>query len=204
MRAFPLLVLLIAPSSACNHGAHAHLTQLEHRYAADRARIEGVALDLSRLTVTQRQVIATYVEAKQVWETSQSIYQESASQSALATRTLEQAAADFADAERNFKIAAIAMVTIAAGSIICRGTETTRQFRARLGREGVPMDRLEDVDHIFPRSRGGIDHPLNYQPLERSLNRSLGNNVVDKFLQAPVGFVTGMAVSALGVLGGCN
>lgn len=44
------------------------------------------------------------------------------------------------------------------------------------------MDRLEDVDHIFPRSRGGIDHPLNYQPLERSLNRSLGNNVVDKFL----------------------
>ena len=66
------------------------------------------------------------------------------------------------------------------------------------------MDRLEDVDHIFPRSRGGIDHPLNYQPLERSLNRSLGNNVVDKFLQAPVGFVTGMAVSALGVLGGCN
>ena len=88
--------------------------------------------------------------------------------------------------------------------MICRGTETTRQFRARLDREGMPMDRLEDVDHIFPRSRGGIDHPLNYQPLERSLNRSLGNKVVDKFLQAPVGFVTGMAVSALGVLGGCN
>lgn len=204
MRALLFLVILVAPSSACNHGAHAQLTRLEHRYAADSARIEGVALDLSRLTVTQRQVIATYIEARQVWATSQSIYQEAASQSALTNRTLEQAAADFADAERNFKIAAIAMVAMTAGSMICRGTETTRQFRARLDREGMPMDRLEDVDHIFPRSRGGIDHPLNYQPLERSLNRSLGNNVVDKFLQAPVGFVTGMAVSALGVLGGCN
>jgi len=28
------------------------------------------------------------------------------------------------------------------------------------------MDRLEGVDHIFPRSRRGIDHPLNFQPLE--------------------------------------
>ncbi len=81
MRAFTLLVLLLASSPACNHGAHAQLTRLEHRYAGDSARVEGVALDLSRLTVTQRQVIATYVEAKQVWESSQSIYQEAASQS---------------------------------------------------------------------------------------------------------------------------
>lgn len=78
------------------------------------------------------------------------------------------------------------------------------RLEADLARKGMPMDRLEDVDHIFPRSRGGLDHPLNYQPLEQSLNRSLGNKLVAKFMQAPLGFVRGMAVSALGVLGGCN
>ncbi len=208
MRTRTLTILLISSltgTPGCRRpGVDAELDRLEGRYAEDTARVEGVALDLTRLSVTQRQVIATYVEAKRQWETSQSLYQEAASQQALATRTLEQAAADFEEAERNFKIAAIAMATLAAGSIICSGKVSTRQYRANLEREGMPMDRLEDVDHIFPRSRGGIDHPLNFQPLERSLNRSLGNKVVDKFLQAPVGFVTGMAVSALGVIGGCN
>ena len=58
-------------------------------------------LDLSRLTVTR--VVATYVEAKQMWETSQSIYKAS-SQSALPTRTLEQA-----------------MVATTVVAMICRG-----------------------------------------------------------------------------------
>lgn len=199
-----LSAALVATPGCRRPGVDAELDRLERRYAEDTARVEGVAIDLGRLGVTQRQVIATYVEAKRQWETAQSLYQEASSQYGLATRTLEQAAADFEAAEHNFKIAAVAMVTIAAGSIICGGKLSTKQYRARLAREGVPMERLEDVDHIFPRSRGGIDHPLNFQPLERSLNRSLGNKVVDKFLQAPVGFVTGMAVSALGVIGGCN
>ena len=184
-------------------GMDAELDELERRYAEHTVRIEGVALDLTQLGVTQRQVLATYVDAKRRWDTAQSLYQEASSQQAPAARTLEQAAADFAEAEHNFKIATLAMATLAAGSIICGGKLSTRQFREELKRQGVPMDRV-DVDHIFPRSRGGIDHPLNYQPLESSLNRSLGNKVVDKFMQAPVGFVTGMAVSALGALGGCN
>lgn len=208
MRAQTMTILLAASLAALpgcrRRGVDGELDQLERRYAEDAARVEGVAIDLTRLSVTQRQVIATYVDAKQQWETSQSLYQEAASQQALVTRTLEQAAADFEAAEHNFKIAAIAMVTLTAGSIICGGKVTTRQYRANLKREGMPMDKLEDVDHIFPRSRGGIDHPLNFQPLERSLNRSLGNKVVDKFMQAPLGFVTGMAVSALGMIGGCN
>ena len=200
-----LVIALLAALPGCwRRDVDGELDRLESRYAGDAARVEGVAIDLARLSVTQRQVIATYVDAKRRWETSQSLYQEAASQQELTTRTLQQAAADFEEAERNFKIAAIAMVTLTAGSIICSGTVTTRQYRANLERQGMPMDRLEDVDHVFPRSRGGIDHPLNFQPLERSLNRSLGNKVVDKFMQAPVGFVTGMAASALGVIGGCN
>lgn len=208
MRHRATIVLLLAPlatSPGCRRLAgDAELDRLERRYAEDTARVEGVTLALDRLSITQRQVIATYIDAKRRWEASQSLYQEAASQQALATRVLQQAASDFEAAERNFKIAAIAMATLAAGSIVCRGKVSTRQYRDDLARAGMPMDRLEDVDHIFPRSRGGIDHPLNFQPLERSLNRSLGNKVVDKFMQAPVGFVTGMAVSALGAIGGCN
>jgi len=199
-----LLAEVVWATTACGHGTQAELAQLEQRYAGDAARIDDVAVDLSRLTVTQRQVLATYATAKRAWETAEDIYVEAGSQHELAARTLEQAAADFEAAEHNSKVAAMAMVTIAAGSIICNGTMSTREFRRDLARKGMPMDRLEDVDHIFPRSRGGIDHPLNYEPLERSLNRSLGNKMVATFMQAPIGFVRGMAVSALGVIGGCN
>lgn len=198
-----VVALLVLPG--CRRGTtDADLDDLERRYAEDRRRIDGVAVDLVQLTVTQRQIVATYVAAKRQWEDARSLYQESASKSEPATQTAEQAAADFAAAERYYRAAAIAMVTISAGSIICGGKMSTRAYRDDLRRKGMPMDRLEDVDHIFPRSKGGIDHPLNYQPLHRSLNRSLGNKLVDKFMQAPIGFVTGMAVSALGVIGGCN
>lgn len=191
--------------AACQHaGDRAELARLERRYAEDATRIDGVAVDLERLGDTQRQIVATYVAARRAWEHADGLYQEARSQHELAARTLDRAAEDYAAAERYYRAAAIAMVTIAAGTIVCKGTMSTREYRAELARQGMPMDRLEDVDHIFPRSRGGIDHPLNYQPLERSLNRGLGNKVVDKFMQAPLGFVAGMAVSALGVVGGCN
>ncbi len=185
-------------------GNHAELVRLEQRYAADEARIDGVAIDLERLGATERQIVATYRAAKREWEHASSLYQEAGSRHELASRTYERAAEDYAEAERYYRAAAMAMVTIAAGSVVCKTSMSTREYRAELARRGMPMDRLEDVDHIFPRSRGGLDHPLNYQPLARSLNRSLGNKVVEKFMQAPLGFVTGMAVSALGVVGGCN
>ena len=41
--------------SACRTRAtEAQLAALEHRYAEDSARIDGVAIDLTRLTLTQR------------------------------------------------------------------------------------------------------------------------------------------------------
>lgn len=199
----PLLAALLL--TACGHTADlTELSRLERRYAEHATVVDGVALDLGRLSGTQRRILATYRHAKQTWELAASLYQESASRHDLAARTAHEAAEDFAAAERYYRAAAIAMVTVSAGAIVCKGTMSTREYRADLARKGFPMDPLEDVDHIFPRSRGGLDHPLNFQPLERSLNRSLGNKVVDKFMQAPLGFVLGMGVSALGMLGGCN
>lgn len=194
--------LLAAACAAPQAHTETQLAALEARYAEDAARIDGVAIDLDRLTVTQRQVLATYAAAKQTWGAASTLSREAASQSDAARRTFDQAAADYAEAERNFRLAAIAMATIAAGSIICQDTLTTRQYRAQLKREGIDLQG-KDIDHLFPESLGGIDHPLNYQVLDASLNRSLGNRLTAKLLQAPLGVITGLATSALGLLGGC-
>lgn len=200
-----LLLGLCCVLSGCRRqGARAELAELERRYAEDAAKIDGVAVDLDRLTATQRQILATYATAKREWETAAILYQEASSQQELTARTMEQAAADFGAAERYYRAATMAMVTMAAGSIICAGAMNTAKFRRQLKREGIQLDRTTHVDHIFPRSHGGLDHPLNYQLLDSSLNQSLSDKIVRKFMQAPIGFVTGMAVSALGVVGGCN
>ncbi len=51
---------------------------------------------------------------------------------------------------------------------------STRAYRHRLEGAGENLAGL-DIDHIVPRSLGGADHPLNYQPLSSSVNRSIGN-----------------------------
>ena len=200
--ALPLALALTAACAAPSARTEAQLAALEARYAEDAARIDGVALDLDRLTVTQRQVLATYVAAKNTWAAASTLSQEAASQSDAARRTFDQAAADYAEAERNYRLATIAMATIAAGAIVCQGTLTTRQYRADLKRQGIDLHG-QDIDHLFPKSLGGIDHPLNYQVLDASLNRALGNRLTAKLLQAPLGVITGLATSALGLLGGC-
>jgi HNH endonuclease len=38
-----------------------------------------------------------------------------------------------------------------------------------------------DIDHVIPKSMGGLDHPRNYVVMSRSLNRSFGADVDEKF-----------------------
>ena len=75
----------------------------------------------------------------------------------------------------------------------------TTTFRRRLKADGVDL-RGVDIDHVWPRHLGGVDHPLNYQRLDSSLNRSLGASVLDKFMTQPLALVQGLAVSALASL----
>ena len=56
----------------------------------------------------------------------------------------------------------------------CDDGRSTSAYRAMLIAQGKVLTG-KDIDHIVPRSLGGADHPSNYQVLDSSVNRSLGN-----------------------------
>jgi len=106
---------------------------------------------------------------------------------------LDRASAEFVEAARAAKVAAdryriyqrlIVVATVidaqnlantspsATKSFDCTPVSTAT-FRQILIQEGVSLVGM-DIDHIVPRSRGGADHPSNYQILPSSENRSLG------------------------------
>ncbi len=68
--------------------------------------------------------------------------------------------------------AATASASAGSTDLSCADGMSTARYRA-LHSGKVPLN--SDVDHIVPRSLGGADHPLNYQWLGASENRSLGN-----------------------------
>ncbi len=184
--------------------SNAHnVAQVNEKYDELEAMVARVTYDYASLPQLARHVVDLFGEAERHWRSARALYEEGRRLDELSQRELIQAAEDFKTAELHYRQATMALVALAAGSAICGTTMTTAQFRREMARRGLPIGKFEDVDHIFPRSLGGLDHPLNFQVLDRSLNRSLGNDLVAKFMQAPIGVISGAAVSALGLLGGC-
>lgn len=56
-----------------------------------------------------------------------------------------------------------------------RQVASTRQVRHWLCEEGLDLQEYE-IDHIVPRSVGGVDHPHNYAVVPRHLNRQWAGN----------------------------
>jgi hypothetical protein len=52
---------------------------------------------------------------------------------------------------------------------------STQQVRTVLTGVGVPLDGKQ-IDHIIPKSVGGLDHPRNYCIVPDELNRAWANN----------------------------
>lgn len=98
------------------------------------------------------------------------------------------------------RIAAILILAAASDALshgLCDSTMSTRTFREQLRREGVVLQEGVDVDHIWPRALGGVDHPANYQLLPAEVNRSLGASVWEKLMTSPLGVLQGLVTSAL-------
>lgn len=169
----------------------------------DRVLIQTVGIEVQRLRQGSRLVV-------EQWRHVALAHDDAARRYRQAEALAGQASHDFLVADRDFKIAAqeyrratIAVIALAAsqtiGQAICGSTVSTRAFRARLRDEGVSLEG-QDIDHVWPKALGGADHPLNYQVLDSSLNRSLGAGVIEKMMRWPLATLQGMAVSAVAVL----
>ena len=174
---------------------------------AEIAAVEhGDRAELAALTVRGAALSARTAEVTRMWHAQTRDY-EQARAAHLATVAIgsdastqyRAAITEFRRAEQQYRRAALVVVLAAASSSICATSVRTATFRSRLKADGVDL-RGVDIDHVWPRHLGGVDHPLNYQQLDSSLNRSLGAGVLDKFMTQPLALVQGLAVSALASL----
>ncbi len=204
LRLAALIVLVAAcPTPATVTGAHDQLADEFAEIAAveRRDRVELAALGERGAALSSRAA-----EVTRMWQAQERDYKR-ARAAHLATVTIggdasaqyDAAIAEFRRAEQQYRRAALVVMLAAASSSICATSVRTATSRSRLKAEGVDL-RGVDIDHVWPRHLGGVDHPLNYQRLDSSLNRSLGASVLDKFMTQPLALVQGLAVSALASL----
>lgn len=167
--------------------------------AHDRTELAALGEQATDLRLRADRIATLWRLAKRDFDQASEHYDSSFRAGEQAGRSFAAAIEEFQRAERRYRQTALLLVAVAASAQLCASTASTRSFRAQLRREGVDLTG-QDIDHIWPRSLGGVDHPLNYQVLDAHLNRSLGAGVVEKFMAQPLALVQGLAVSALAAL----
>ena len=199
---------LLALASACSSPAPerveadqlaAELAAVEEVEAQDHNEVAALLARSASLESRTRQAVERWQASQRDFEQARQTYAASSATARDASTGFEAAIADFQRAEQQYRYAALAVILVAASSQLCATTTSRQAFRARLRADGVDLGG-QDIDHVWPKSLGGADHPLNYQVLDAHLNRSLGARVVDKFMAQPLAVVQGLAVSALTAL----
>lgn len=167
--------------------------------ARDADELAALAVRVNSLERTTIQAVERWRLSHQAFEQARQTYAASASLALDASSSFQTAIEDFRAAEQQYRRAALAVIVIAASSQLCATKARTQAFRTELKNEGYDLSG-KDIDHIWPKSLGGADHPLNYQVLDAHLNRSLGAGIVEKFMTQPLALVQGLTVSALTAL----
>lgn len=163
----------------------AQLARVERDVDAFDGRLDDAERVAGELSAAWTDVVSAYRRAtadvaiaEQNWRAAAGSYENSAVSYGEATRDYEAAQDDWKFAQEMILAAAV----IDAGRARGPASEAVRadcnrvstgSYRRTLSRQGASLAG-RDVDHIVPRSLGGADHPLNYQLLDSSLNRSLG------------------------------
>ena len=65
------------------------------------------------------------------------------------------------------------------------GTSASSRYKSAVGSDSVPKNY--DVDHTIELQLGGADDILNMNPLDRSVNRSLGSQIRHQIKDYPYG-----------------
>ena len=69
------------------------------------------------------------------------------------------------------------------------GTSASSRYKSVYGKASVPIGY--DVDHVIDLQLGGADVIVNMEPLDRSVNRSLGAQIQNAIKNYPDGTVFG-------------
>ena len=121
------------------------------------------------------------------------------SQRSCSAASYEAAAADYRAATHAWRLVTTTLMVAATSDFaveLCDGGVNNSQIRNEWKKQGYDLEGI-DADHIWPKSRGGADHRWNFQQMEKSLNRSLGNDLFRKFMHQPLTTLRGGAVSAM-------
>ncbi|MFW6031065.1 MAG: hypothetical protein ACOC9T_00620 [Myxococcota bacterium] len=186
-----LVVAFVLLGCAERQAARREVDALLASMAAHERVLDETSARASRLSGKWARVAEQYGNAE-------AGYREAAEKLAQARARYERASAQFERASRRFEDAkfywkvfrslVVAAAYLDAQSVdAARGwTEgftcdsmSTSEYRRYLESQGADLTGV-DIDHIVPKSIGGADHPLNYQRVPSSLNRSLGNRWVGK------------------------
>ena len=202
------VVIAIAMLAACDRAsdndesfqeAARTLDEVERVEQRDQQRISDLSATAALLRSQVRQLTDGWTRINAELGVATAAYERARVIGERARDEFNDASKKYAQAARAFRTVAtiiiIAAVSDALGNQICAETTSTHAFRKKLRAEGISLDGL-DVDHVWPRALGGADHPLNYQLLDSSLNRSLGAGVMDKIANEPLATLQGLVVSA--------
>lgn len=175
------------------------LARLAHAESQDERELAALGEQATDLRLRADRIATLWRLAKRDFEQATAQYDTAVDTGRRASEHFASAVEDFQRAEQRYRHTALLIIAVAASAQLCASTVRTRSFRTQLRAEGLDLTG-QDIDHIWPRSLGGIDHPLNYQVLDAHLNRSLGAGIVQKFMTQPLALVQGLAVSALASL----
>jgi len=179
-----VLVTLLITVAACGSDAgvdEERVARLRATMAAFESELAFVETQARSLSADWAEVTEGYMRAAQRYRDARHRYDTARASSTSAAGEFQNAAADWDRAAASWRFVQL-VIRIAAsmeaerlrtGSRPCV-TTSTAAYRRELVARGIDLVG-KDIDHIVPRSLGGADHVSNYQVLDSSLNRSLGN-----------------------------
>ncbi|NJK30961.1 MAG: hypothetical protein HC927_00355 [Deltaproteobacteria bacterium] len=166
--------------------ADAAIDDLDERVALLHEQIDRLAMTWEHVERELRLAQQRMSEAARLYGTAAAAYRE--------------AKEHYEKAERNWRIVAASLMIAASSdkaiNNICDGKMSRAQVRKYWKKAGIELNG-KDADHIWPKSRGGADHILNFQALDSGINRSIGNSLGWKLTTQPLALLRGAAVSAL-------
>ena len=172
----------------------------------DRAeqRLDEVSqtFDVSEADVVAMRALASeinerVVQARENLDNASERFQATSRSYDNASEEYRHATEEYRTAETRYRQVLYTIILAASSDLFLRGVcgpgVSTHEYRQQLRARGVELEGI-DIDHIVARARGGPDRPWNYQPLESSINRSLGADGLPwKLSNAPLATLDALA-----------